>query len=77
MPEQEARYEADAWEEKIVEYVGTRARVTIGEVANGALFLETRHVGTADQRRIAAVLTNRGWRREKKDRTGKRWWSQP
>jgi hypothetical protein len=30
----------------------------------------------ADQRRIAAVLTNLGWQRhEKKDYEGNRWWS--
>jgi hypothetical protein len=32
-------------------------------------------VRTADQRRIAAVLTNLGWTRERKDWEGKRWWS--
>src|SRR5262245_4660408 len=33
MPEQAARYEGDAWEDAIRDYVGTRSRVTIGEVA--------------------------------------------
>jgi predicted P-loop ATPase len=61
MPQQAARYEADAWEESIAVYLKTRTRVTVGEVAREALFIETSRIGTADQRRIA------GWRRELPD----------
>ena len=75
MPEQEARYEGDAWEENIRDHLALNPRVTIGQVAKNALFIETPKIGTADQRRIAAILTNMGWRREKKDSEGKRWWS--
>jgi predicted P-loop ATPase len=74
-PEQEARYEGDAWEENIRDHLALNPRVTIGQVAKNALFIETPKIGTADQRRIAAILTNMGWRREKKDSEGKRWWS--
>jgi predicted P-loop ATPase len=78
MPEQAARYEADAWEESIAEYLKTRTRVTVGEVAHQALSIETPRIGTADQRRIAAALETLGWRRErtdgKSDWQGKRWW---
>jgi predicted P-loop ATPase len=77
MPEQAARYEADAWEETIATYIEIKSKVTIGEVAR-ALGIETRHIGTADQRRIAAVLERLSWRREradgKTDWQGKRWW---
>ena len=37
--------------------------------------METAKIGTADQRRIAAVLINLGWNRQPKDWEGKRWWS--
>jgi hypothetical protein len=74
-PEQEARYEADAWEENIRDYLALNPRVTISQVAKHALFIDTPKIGTADQRRIAAVLINLGWTREPKDREGKRWWS--
>jgi predicted P-loop ATPase len=78
IPEQAARYEGDAWEENISEYIKTKLRVTIGEVARDALFIETPRIGTADQRRIAAALERLSWRRErpdgKTDWQGKRWW---
>ncbi len=78
MPEQAARYEADAWEENIASYLKTKVKLTIGEVAREALFIETSRIGTADQRRIAAALDRLGWKREradgKTDWRGKRWW---
>jgi predicted P-loop ATPase len=78
MPEQEARYEADAWEEQIGRYIATASKVTIGQIAREALGIETPRIGTADQRRIAAALERLGWRRErpdgKTDWQGKRWW---
>ncbi len=73
--EQEARFEADAWEDHITDYVATRTKVTIGEIAQGALFFDKSKIGTADQRRIAAILELLGWHRLPKDRQGKRFWS--
>jgi predicted P-loop ATPase len=78
LSEQEARFEVDAWEENIADYLRTADRVTVGEVARDALHIETPRIGTADQRRIAAAMERLGWRRERSDgRTdsqGKRWW---
>jgi predicted P-loop ATPase len=76
IPEQEARYEADVWEENIRNYLDLYPRVTVGQVAK-ALGIETpAKIGTHDQRRITAVLTSLGWTREgKKDWKGKLWWS--
>jgi predicted P-loop ATPase len=77
-PEQSARYEADAWEENIADHLTTQTKVTIGDIARNALHIETRSIGTAEQRRIAAALERLGWRRErsdgKTDWQGKRWW---
>lgn len=65
-PEQEARYEADPWEQAIVEYVAPLSRVRVTEIARDALHIEpVGKIGTADQRRIAAVLTSRGWKSDK------------
>jgi predicted P-loop ATPase len=60
-PQQEARYEADAWEEAVESYVKLRDRVTISEIAREALDMKVERVGTADQRRIAAILHRLGW----------------
>ncbi len=77
MPEQAARYEADAWEDTIRDYVATRPQVKIGEIARDALGIETPRIGTADQRRIAAVLELLGWKRQPQAWDGSRWWSKP
>jgi len=65
--EQEARYEADAWEEVIAEWLARKDRVTVYQVAFEALHFETSRIGTADQRRIIAILQRRGWERAKKE----------
>jgi predicted P-loop ATPase len=75
MPEQEARYDGDAWEDDIRGYLALHPRVTIGQVAKQALEIEKPRIAKHDQNRIAAVLINLGWKRERKDWEGKRWWS--
>ena len=72
MPEQDARYEPDAWEDAIGPFLVGKQKVTILEVAKDSLFLTTARIGTADQRRISAALTRLSWHQK---RTGKaRWW---
>jgi predicted P-loop ATPase len=75
MPEQASRYESDAWQDTIAEYLRIHTKVTIGQVAREALFIETPRIGTADQRRIAAALDQLNWKRQPKDWEGKRWWT--
>jgi predicted P-loop ATPase len=60
-PQQASRYEADAWQEPIAKFIEGAERVTVAEVANGALDIPTGKIGTEIQRRIAAVLTDAGW----------------
>lgn len=62
-PEQEARYEADPWEEPIAEHVATLSRVRVSDIARSVLNIEDAKIGTAEQRRITAVLTTLGWNR--------------
>ena len=73
-PEQEARYEADAWEEAVARYTNEKQRTTILEVAREALHIETPKLGTADQRRIAAILERNGWQRAARGPNGERFW---
>jgi predicted P-loop ATPase len=74
MPQQAERYESDAWEETIAAYLKGKDRVLVGEIARTALYIETPRIGTADVRRITAVMERLGWHRLKVDGKGKRWW---
>jgi predicted P-loop ATPase len=74
MPEQEARFDADAWEERIGEYLATASQVTVGQVAQNALSLDPSRQGRAEQNRITAIFERLGWKRGKKDWKGTRWW---
>jgi predicted P-loop ATPase len=83
MPEQGKRYEGDAWEEPIANFLSKQTTaVTVIDVAEGALGFEPKipvrggtpinKLGTADQRRIIAVMTVLGWHRGKRDwKTGR------
>ena len=42
-----------------------RKEVTVLEVARGALVIDTARLGTADQRRVTAILERLGWERGK------------
>jgi predicted P-loop ATPase len=75
-PQQAARYEGDAWEEPIAEHLRPLSKTTISTVAVQALGFKTERIGTADQRRIAAVMTTLGWRPGKRDMHA-RWWIKP
>ena len=76
-PEQDARYEADAWEQAIHEWLTQHeakpTTVTVLDVARKALFIETPRIGTADQRRIAAALERLGWVRGARTMDGRPW----
>jgi Virulence-associated protein E-like domain len=91
IPEQGERYEGDAWEMPIADFLASQIRTTVLAVAVNALKFELEppfvedgeptpargtainRLGTADQRRIAAVMTNLGWKRGQRDKYG-RWW---
>ena len=59
--EQEARFEADAWEPEIEYFLASRSRVQVSEIAREALGIVTAKIGTAEQRRISRILTRLGW----------------
>lgn len=71
-PQQEARFEADAWEQAIAEWLVGKPRVTVLAVARDAVSVDAPKLGTADQRRITAILERLGWI-QKRDKHG-RWW---
>lgn len=73
-PEQDARFESDLWEQPIASWVNGKSKVLVLEIARGALFIQTDRLGTADQRRITAVLTYLGWSNGKRGPNGERYW---
>jgi hypothetical protein len=72
-PEQAARYEPDAWQEPIAEWLLNQKNVTIMAIARGALGFEANRLGTSDQNRIKAILTLLNWVKGKKTMTGVVW----
>lgn len=73
LPQQENRYEADAWEDAIAAYVKNLSRVTVGDVAQGALQIETKRLGRAEQNRIMAAISRLGFQRGRRTNTGRFW----
>jgi predicted P-loop ATPase len=71
--EQDSRYEDDPWEGSIKDYVETLSSVRLMDIAIFALGFQAKaRVGTADQRRIAGVLTSiGGWERGDRDNKGR------
>jgi predicted P-loop ATPase len=88
VPEQEARFEPDAWEQPIARYLAmlNEKKTTILEIATGALDYEIERAvskdeirGTPinrltpnDQRRIIAILAHLEWQPKRNNR--ERWW---
>jgi predicted P-loop ATPase len=73
IPEQEARYEVDAWEDAISGFVAGKHRTTVLKVARDGLHIDVPRISTADQRRITAALERLGWGRGKREGNA-RWW---
>jgi hypothetical protein len=72
-PEQESRFEADAWEDAVEHYLRTQTQTTILKVAHDGVGIETPRIGTADQRRIRNILMRLGWVEGKRTERA-RWW---
>jgi predicted P-loop ATPase len=72
-PQQESRFEADAWEDAISKFILEKQKVTVLEVAREGLFIDLPKIGTANQRRVAAALERLGWKRGERTLDG-RWW---
>ena len=71
--EQDARYEADAWEEVVTQYLDDHPieRFTLSELARRALSIDAAQFHTASQRRLAEVVSRLGWMRGKRSKHGR------
>jgi predicted P-loop ATPase len=61
-PRQDDRFEGDPWEDAIVAHVAAISRVRVTDIARNVLGIDSAKIGTAEQRRIAAVLVGLGWK---------------
>jgi predicted P-loop ATPase len=77
-PQQAERYDADAWESAIAEWIANQPdprRFTVAEVAAGALGVFKEKLGRAEQNRITAALERIGWQRGPRGgATGAKYW---
>jgi predicted P-loop ATPase len=76
-PQQESRYETDAWQAPIADWLSNKRTVLVKEIAQAALGMEVQRLNTADARRVTAILDRLGWRRGKKDWRGNIPWVSP
>lgn len=78
-PEQDARFEIDAWEEPIRDYleVFKPAKVYLRDLFEKAMHIELTSRDRAKSLRIAAILQRLDWVRLKKDSTGNVAWGPP
>lgn len=74
-PEQEARFEADLWEDKIRPFLAARYRSTISEIAGECLGLEVTKQNVRESRRIVAILERAKWAPNRG--RGGRYWEAP
>ena len=85
-PQQSDRYEEDVWEEIIDDWLNDKVKVTVLEIARGALGYEKEYpdpksrltplnrFGTHEQRRISQCLVRLGWERAQRGNNGERYW---
>ena len=72
-PEQDARFDADAWETDILKWLEGKIECTVIDVARGALSLETGKVSTREQNRITKILEAAGWERGTRTTSSRPW----
>jgi len=77
-PEQDKRYEFDEWDNAVGDFLEARLptpTVTTAQVAKEAIGLEAARLDMMAQKRIAAIMHRRGWKRAV--RNSRRFWEKP
>jgi predicted P-loop ATPase len=64
--EQQARYDADPWDEKIIAWVEDHDWVTVSQILESCLGKGKEHWTQTDQNRVARCLRAAGWERKRK-----------
>ena len=68
--EQDARFEVDAWTEKLSEWLVGRHDVSVGEVLTGALGITRGSWSQTSQNRVAKILVHHGFEQYRPDKKG-------
>jgi predicted P-loop ATPase len=71
---QESRQMADAWDERVADYIHNKGDISIGEVLQFALVIEPGKWSQADQNRVARYLRGKGWTRRNTGPKGRQKW---
>lgn len=71
-PQQKYRFDTDAWESIISQWLADSAKtsVLVKDVAIGAIQMDKQRIGRSDQNRITAILERLGWKRQSRDSQG-------
>lgn len=73
-PQQKSRFDTDAWESIVGDWLEGKTSVLVGDVARGPLMMDIPRIGRADQNRITAILERLSWKRQGKDWKGNVTW---
>jgi len=76
-PEQEARFEADAWEGAIKAFLAPRHRTTVPQIATECLGIELTKQDVRETRRITAILERTKWESQRTKKEGRFWQAPP
>ena len=72
-PQQAERYEFDAWEEPIADYLRCCKQTTVTNVARNALKMPDERVNRRDQNRIMAAMKQLNWMQTKRTSSARIW----
>jgi predicted P-loop ATPase len=72
-PEQEARFEADPWEDAVKAFLAPRHKATVPEIARECIGIELTKQDVKETRRITAILERAKWTPAKTKKEGRFW----
>jgi putative DNA primase/helicase len=76
-PEQDERFEADAIEPLVTEYLRQQTKTTLWRIMVDALGYEKARMPRSDQNRVIEVLERQGWIRGTREKDGRPWIAPP
>ncbi len=72
--EQDARYQSDSWEEKIVQWLDTRTELMTSEILEDCFKIDASKHSKTDQIRVGQIMAKLGWKKARILKNGSRIW---